>query len=328
MSIQFSIQPSGHLHCFSEEEVTDEAQLPILKAFSRHPGDGFLSLSNYKEVSELSASAYYWHEFAKLYMTQRCHTHDDPNEPIASLEPVFDSSLLLQTIPPMQGAEYLSAQTLKNLWCEFDDWLCEQVNQAGGKLTEFLKKNAPQWRQVGRVCFHLAENKQDPDYPFAFMATYIPQLSIQGNTQHLPLGKALQEYAGAKNKKALIHLLSPVQQASQSSELIHELIDSGDIYHPLAWSAEETYQFLKEVAVYEACGILVRLPDWWKKRAKPKVSITIGQTSQNNFSASALLDFDLNMVLGDQNLTQKDWDQLMSSEEGLVFLKGQWVEVV
>jgi non-specific serine/threonine protein kinase len=332
LSIQISVQPSGHLHCFVDDQQNVEKSSPyyknsIFKAFSQQTGEGLLTLSNYKDGSELSPSVYYWREFAKLYMTERCHAHDISHEQIKPIPPEFDGQQLLQNVPPMKGAEYLSQQVLENLWCEFDDWICEQVSEMGGKLADFLKKKAPQWRQVGRVCFHLAENKQDPDYPFAFIATYIPQLSNQGTTQHLPLGKALQEYAGARNKKALINLLSPVQLASQSSELIHELVDSGDIYHPLAWNTEESYQFLKEVSIYETCGLIVRLPDWWKKRAKPKVSITIGQSSQNNFSASALLDFDLNLVLGDQKLSKKEWDQLMAAEDGLVFLKGQWIEV-
>ena len=65
----------------------------------------------------------------------------------------------------------------------------------------------------------------------------------------MPLNKALQEYAGSKNKKALINLLSPMQLAAESSPLMHELINSGDIYHPLAWNPHESYQFLQEVKV-------------------------------------------------------------------------------
>ena len=70
----------------------------------------------------------------------------------------------------------------------------------------------PIWQQVGRVCFHLAENKGDPRFPFAFLATYAPRLSRAGRVTYQPLGRALQEYAGARNKKALINLLSPVQR--------------------------------------------------------------------------------------------------------------------
>jgi len=335
MSLQLSLLPSGHLHCFIEDKADNKtsgalssaSKNPIFNAFFRHTGEGLFVLANDKSDTELSPSVYYWRKFAKLYMTERCHAREVSAEQISPISPSFDSQELLLKAPPMKGAEYLSQQVLEDLWEQFDHWLCEQVNEMGGKLADFLKKNAPQWRQIGRVCFHLAENKQDPDYPFAFMSTYIPQLSSSGKTQHLPLGKALQEYAGAKNKHALINLLSPVQLASDASLLVKSLVDSGDIYHPLAWDIKETHQFLKEVSIFEDCGLIVKLPNWWKNRAKAKISISIGQRSQKNFSASSLLDFNLNLALGDQNLSQQEWDQLMTAEDGLVFLKGQWVEV-
>ena len=40
-------------------------------------------------------------------------------------------------------------------------------------------------------------------------------LSAQAKAQHLPLGKALQEYAGAKNRERLLSLLMPVQRAAE-----------------------------------------------------------------------------------------------------------------
>jgi hypothetical protein len=43
-------------------------------------------------------------------------------------------------------------------------------------------------------------------------------------------------------------LLAPVQLAAESSVVIKDLVDTGDIYHPLAWSPEEAYAFRKEVA--------------------------------------------------------------------------------
>ena len=98
-------------------------------------------------------------------------------EPIGALDEQQTASLLEST-PPMRGAEYLSAQTLQCFWLWFDDWVCRQIRQHGS-LGAFLEQHAPRWHQAGRVCFHLAENKLDPDYPFAFMATYAPEFTGQ-----------------------------------------------------------------------------------------------------------------------------------------------------
>jgi len=305
----------------------------IGKAFARHAGAGLFALAARKSGADLLPCLVYWRNFACKYLSERClwtptdmaraaPSQIDPIEPLTEVE----TSSLLRAAPPMRGAEYLSAPVLEEIWTLLDHWVCEQI-QDYDSLAGFLAKNAPQWHQVGRVCFHLAENKNDPGYPFAFMATYAPTLSGQGQARHQPLNRALQEYAGAKNKKALIHLLSPVHRASESSSVIKELVETGDLYHPLAWTPAEAYEFLKEIPLYEQCGVVVRLPDWWKRRSRPRVGITIGERNKKNFGADSLLDFKLKIVLGDETLSEAELRKLMSADDGLVFIKGQWVEV-
>ncbi|NOY85222.1 MAG: DEAD/DEAH box helicase, partial [Nitrospirae bacterium] len=191
----------------------------------------------------------------------------------------------------------------------------------------WLKKHAPRWHQVGRVCFHLAENKNDPDYPFAFMATYAPRLGRSGQLQFQPLSKALQEYAGARNKKLLVHLLIPVQCAAEKSTLVNDLLDSGDLFHPLAWTAKEAYSFLQEVPIFEESGLFVRLPDWWRARKRVRIAVSIGEKRKNNFGLDTMLDFNLNFALGDERLSETEFKDLLKSQDGMIYLKGQWVEV-
>ena len=52
--------------------------------------------------------------------------------------------------------------------------------------------------------------------------------------RHLPLRKALEQYAGARNRTALVKLLSPVQQAAESCDWVKELVDSGVAARELA----------------------------------------------------------------------------------------------
>ena len=40
-----------------------------------------------------------------------------------------------------------------------------------------------------------------------------------------------------------------------------------------------------------------------------------------------MLDFQVQLALGDQELSDSEWRQLLAAEEGLVLLRGQWVEV-
>ena len=202
----------------------------------------------------------------------------------------------------------------------------EAVAATGG-LETFLQTRAPKWHQVGRVCFHLAENKSDATRPFAFMATYTAGFGAAGRLQHLPLRKALEQYAGAKNRPALIKLLSPVQQAAEHCAWVQTLVESGEIYQPMAWSAGRAYQFLQSVPALEESGVSVRLPNWWQKRPRPQVSVRIGSQTPAMFGVDAMLDFDVQMALGDEALSAQELEALLAGEDPLVLLKGQWVEV-
>src|SRR6516225_943510 len=58
------------------------------------------------------------------------------------------------------------------------------------------------------------------------------RLSAQATAQHLPLGKALQEYAGAENRERLLSLLMPVQRAAELCGWLKAMVDAGEIFHP------------------------------------------------------------------------------------------------
>ncbi|MFB3079861.1 MAG: hypothetical protein ACE1Y4_17840, partial [Lysobacterales bacterium] len=230
---ELGVLPSGHLSYFSAEDDSDAGGHTVPAAnemgFARGIAAGLIALAAKDNAADLSPILAYWQAFACRYLAARCQiTQADPACPdqIGRLDERQTVSLL-EAAPPMRGAEYLSHEVLNELWFWLDDWVCTQVRDHGD-LGTFLEEEAPRWHQVGRVCFHLAENKLDRDYPFAFMATYAPEFSSQnqGQIRHQALARALQEYAGARNKQALIRLLSPVQRASEHSALIRELVDS------------------------------------------------------------------------------------------------------
>ena len=96
----------------------------------------------------------------------------------------------------MRGAELLTPALLGDLWTDIGTALRVEVGRfKDGGVQGYLKKQSSVWNVVGRVCFHLADNKRDRDYPFGFIATYVHKVSKQATPQHLPLGQALKEYA-------------------------------------------------------------------------------------------------------------------------------------
>jgi len=338
MTVELAFTPSGHVNAVesadefpqtSQGATSDGRMKRVIKAFASSQAAGLFALAIETFGASLAPTLAYWRGFASRYLTELCHTPEQADVPLGAIPPPASSELatMVLSVPPMQGAEYLTEGALEDVWNDLDAWVRGQVASFGGGVSGFLKEHAPLWHQVGRVCFHLAENRRDPDYPFAFLATYAPSLTGGTRIQYQPLSKALQQYAGAKDKKALVKLLSPIHLASQTSPMVKRLVESGDIYQPLAWTPPEAYQFLKEVPVFEESGVLVRLPDWWKKRPRPRVTVKIGDQRQKKFDARAMLDFKVQLALGDQELSESEWGELLAAEEGLVLLRGQWVEV-
>jgi non-specific serine/threonine protein kinase len=301
----------------------------VTKAFSSCQAAGLFALAASNPDTPLSPCLSYWRDFASRYLSHLCRTPESAEsrlEPIKAPSPA-ELSTLREAAPPMLGGEYLNTDLLHRFWIDLDDWVRKQISSSASGLSGWLKKFAPAWQQVGRVCFHLAENKNDPRLPFAFLATYAPRLSKAGQVQYQPLGRSLQEYAGQRNKKALISLLSPVQTAAEKSPFVKNLVESGDVFHALAWSPKDAYAFLQTIPVLEESGLLVRVPDWWQKRPRPRVAVTMGDRKRSRLDTETMLDFKVELALGEERLTEEEWRQLMEAEDGLVNLKGKWIEI-
>ena len=323
-----SLSPQGHL----KWEETGGSELgaargrALAAAASESSARLLLHLATRELETPLPPAAAFWRDFGRSYLTAFCHTP----EPGTGLAVPSDGDLaaLAESAPPMRGGEYLRAEALKALWQGLDALVLAEVADFPDEAQGWLKAQNPAWNLVGRVTFHLAENKKSPDCPFAFLATYTHRLSAQARPQYIPLGNALREYAGAQNREALLSLLTPVRRAAEKSALVRELMESQRVFQPQGWSAGEAHRFLKDVAIFEESGVLVRLPDWWKagRPSRPVVSVTIGQAKPSGIGLNALLDFQAAVTLDGETLTEAEWQTLVSASEGLAFLRGKWVE--
>lgn len=273
----------------------------------------------------------FWREFADAYLAAMAHSPESADGVChAEIAPPMELFFgLVLRIPAMRGAEYASPEVFSALWRELDT-LARSEAQAAGGLKTWLGRINPALHLLGKVTFHLAENKRSTETPFAFMATYTHRLSVQEKPVHLPLGRALQEYAGTKNQAALRSLLDPVQKAAECSAWTRELLDSRRIFQPQSWTPAHAYAFLREVPALEASGIITRIPNWWKngRGTRPRVSVRVGGDAKSaGLGVDSMLNFSVESTLGGERLTAAEWKALMSADTGLVSLRGQWVEV-
>ncbi len=335
VSLTPNLTPHGHLVLSQSSDVPAlEPGLSrrLLDAFARGSGHGLLQLGAGEVGVTLPPVFSYWRDLGARYMTLVCSfptTGANPPKIHIPIPPNAELDHLALAAPPMTGAEYLTPAVLHTLWNELDKAFEIELSESQCSVQDFLKRRNPSWNLVGRVHFNLAENRKDEGAPFAFLATYTTRLSAQAKAQHLPLGQALREYAGAANRDRLLSLLLPVQRAAENCPWLKAMVDEGAIFHPLRWQPSEAMQFLRDVPQLENAGVVVRMPAAWRanRPARPQVSATVGGRAPSGLGRDALLDFRMEVSLDGEKLSRTEINELLAKSDGLTLIRGRWVEI-
>ncbi|MHA6482859.1 DEAD/DEAH box helicase [Paenibacillus sp. strain BS8-2] len=232
----------------------------------------------------------------------------------------------LADAPFLIGAQFLNHSFIEELWSSLHRAFEASVSRHNGSMAQWFADSGTTFQPAGRVYFHLVESKEGSEFPFSFMSTYAAEQQVAGKTRHLPLKQALVEYG--ENSSKLLELLATVHRAAEQSELISDLVESGDIFYPIGLSSEEAYVFLREVSLYEDAGVLCRIPKWWRSKSNSlKVNVSVGEKQPSRLGTDALLSFDADLWLGDEAVSAAELRQLLDEQEGLALIKGKWVEV-
>ena len=330
-STSLALTPQGHLRLVSDAEslpLAPELAERLAAAFDRGAGHGLLHVGAREVGSALPPILAYWREFAARYVTALCATPEDARIAVPPLDVATIDSLVLDA-PPMRGAEYLSSDVLANSWAQIDAAAREALIESRLSLAELLERWHPAWKLVGRVHFNVAENRKDPEAPFAFLATYTTRLSAHGKAQHQPLSAALGEFSGGRKKSQLLSLLLPLQRAAEQCDWLREMVAAGEIYHPLRWTPDDALRLLRDVAKLEASGIVVRMPATWPagRPPRPRVTAVVGTTQPSVLGLDAMLDFQMAVTLDGERLSPAEIEALLKGAEGLRLIRGRWVEV-
>lgn len=345
MILRICVSPHRRLLCEPvTEEIGDSAGTAIAlsdgsvrllcESFQRSSADGLLLLAEPRVTETLSVDLLFWRDYARRFFQAVCQLDEERLAEFAAgsaLSPTDDLALavLIADAPPMRGLEYLTPSVLKTLWDELAELVRRRGTETGGGLPAFLRAVNPFQHLLGRVTFHLAENKRDENRPFAFLATYSHRMSARAAVQHLPLAQALKQYAGERDQAKLAELLAPVRAAADGSAVVKELLNSRALFQPQAWPIAQAYRFLRDVPAMEQSGLVVRVPDWWKARKppRPQVQVRIGDQRASQIGVDGLLDFSVDLALDGETLSDAERKKLLAASDGLMLLRGKWVEV-
>ena len=100
---------------------------------------------------------------------------------------------------------------------------------------------------------------------------------------------------------------------------------------------DQAYEFLKETAwVLEDAGYKIIVPAWWtptgRQRTKLRLRASGSQssgvtTSQGYMSLNNLIQYRYELAIGEQPVSEREWQQLVAAKAPLVKFRGQWVEL-
>ena len=100
----------------------------------------------------------------------------------------------------------------------------------------------------------------------------------------------------------------------------------------------EAFDFLKENAwILEDAGYKVIIPAWWTPAGRQRAKVRLKATSKKSSSASSanksffsldtIIEYQYELAIGDQNISEQEWQQLVNAKTPLVKFRGQWVEL-
>ncbi len=208
-----------------------------------------------------------------------------------------------------------------------------------------------QWRpwrdRIARIQstipFYLCFQLQSPNDPDGFW-----QINFQvAPKAHPSLRISLSDYWRIKPHQQMALKLQLGESFEQ--ELLFALGDAARMY-PSLWDGLETdepagivldtdaaFDFLNEAAwVLEDAGYKVVVPSWWtpkgRQRAKLRLkasSKSMGEQdkSKSYFSFDTLVEYQYELSIGGEKVSEKEWQALVDSQARLVQFRGQWMEL-
>ncbi len=192
------------------------------------------------------------------------------------------------------------------------------------------------------LCFHL-RSPSDPDEDWEIIFKVAPK-------QHPSLRISLADYWHLEPHQQMALRLQLGESFEQ--DLLLALGDAARIYPPM-WAGLETdepasifldvdaaFDFLNEAAwILEDSGCKVIVPGWWtpqgRRRAKLKLKASsrsgdredTSKQSKSYFSFETLVDYQYELSIGGEPVSEKEWQQLVEAQTPLVQFRGQWMEL-
>lgn len=297
----------------------------LFDLFNKDKSEFFYELAFIDEVKD-SISIHFLQYIAKKLLSHILNS-ECINFAEIEIEPLDDEAIeeILPYVPFITGYTYVTADWIKRISEIFFAFYKKEMLNYKGTQKEYLAGKGVNITIPSRIYFHLVENNERNDLPFAFLATYTAEKN--GKIVHFPLKNALVEFKN--NSEELNILIDSIFSASRKSDFVKHYMETGDIYFPIKMSEAEAYAFLKEVGIFEQCGIVCRIPRWYT-HSEDTIQIDIDEKlfySIKMINQAAINYFVPKLIYHGVEITVDEAKTLLLKQEGLEIIKGKWVEI-
>lgn len=144
----------------------------------------------------------------------------------------------------------------------------------------------------------------------------------------------IQQQVGKEFEK---HLLLHLGQAARIFPQLWDCMNTAKPYG-MQLTLDDAFAFLKEFAwVLEDAGFKVIVPAWWTPQGRRRVKIRLRSSNsqkpssaganQSYFTFDNMVRYDYQLAIGDEEVDEDEWRQLVAAKTPLVNFRGQWVEL-
>ena len=241
--------------------------------------------------------------------------------PQSAFGPIRDS-LLVHGLPPPTGGDIPASGIDERTWAQWRLWR-DRIQRGSGDVDEV-------------ICLRLTDAPADA--PNAWHLEWL--LSSRRDPSLLvPLrrfwarGKA-RGPAGQRIREVLLQLGQAARIYAKLWEGMRSDAPSG-----LTLNRSEALDFLRQHApVLQGAGFRVIVPAWWTVSGQRRLRLQIrtrgarssdsmGSASTGMLGFDSLVEFEPQVVLDGKPLTRAEWERVVKAKEGLVQLRGQWMEL-
>lgn len=230
------------------------------------------------------------------------------------------------------------------------DCLFRPVNEPW-KGTEAIRERYQQWQgwrdRINRsgaavpfhICFRLEEPAQ-PQNPWQILFEVAPKndpsLRIALADFWRSHGQPQQEMRHQLGDDFEQHLLMNLGYAARIYPNFWQGLETDEPIG-IVINLETAFTFLKESAwVLEDAGYKVVVPAWWTPKGRQRAKIRLqatgksmggGEKAKSYFSFETLVQYQYTLAIGNQSVSEQEWQKLVQAKTPLIKFRGQWMEL-